>query len=139
MAIENKIRVVIIDDYDMTRMLLRIILEGDHYEVVGEAGDGKEGVEISVKLQPDLILLDVNMPVMNGLEALQKIHLELPGAIVLMVTGEDDVELVNQAILSGASGFIIKPFNSDSVRDTLRDVSGKIASKSPSRLLGREN
>lgn len=139
MTLENKIRVVIVDDYDMTRMLLRIILEGDHYEVVGEAGDGKEGVEISLKLQPDLILLDVNMPVMNGLEALQKIHLELPGAIVLMVTGDDDVELVNQAILNGASGFIIKPFNSESVRGTLRDVSGQIASKSPVRILDREN
>jgi two-component system chemotaxis response regulator CheY len=123
MTIEKKIRVVIIDDYDMTRMLLRIILNGDHYDVVGEASDGKEGVELCLELQPDLILLDVNMPVMNGLEALETIHSRLPEAIVLMVTGDSDVEMVNQAIKNGASGCIVKPFNAESVLQTLRQFS----------------
>lgn len=119
MTINNKIRVVIIDDYDMTRMLLRIILNGENYDVVGEASDGKEGVDLCLQLKPDLILLDVIMPVMNGLEALDIIHAQLPQTMVLMVTGNDDAEMVSQAKKNGASGCIAKPINAKSVLGTL--------------------
>jgi len=72
MSAENKIRVVIVDDYDMTRTLLRIILRGERFDIVGEATDGQTGVELCLRLKPDIVLLDVIMPVMNGLEALEK-------------------------------------------------------------------
>ncbi len=126
MTINNKIRVVIIDDYDMTRMLLRIILNSENYDVVGEASDGKEGLDLCLKLKPDLILLDVIMPVMNGLEALEIIHAQLPKTMVLMVTGNDDAEMVSQALKNGASGCIVKPFNAESVLGTLHQFNEQL-------------
>ena len=114
-----KTRVVIIDDYDMTRTLLGIILRGGQFEVVGEAVDGQAGVEVCLNTKPDLVLLDVIMPKMNGLEALELIHANLPETMVLMVTGSDDEAIIKSAMEKGASGYIVKPFNTSSVLNTL--------------------
>lgn len=121
MTTGGKLRVVIIDDYDMSRTLLGIILRGGQFEVVGEASDGKAGVEVCLRLKPDLVLLDVVMPVMNGLEALEAIHQQLPETLVLMVSGSDD-EVVTQAMEKGAVGHIVKPFNTASVLETLNQA-----------------
>jgi two-component system chemotaxis response regulator CheY len=121
MAASNKTRVVIIDDFDMSRILLGIILRGEQFEVVGEASDGKAGVEVCLRLKPDLVLLDVVMPIMNGIEALEVIHAHLPETLVFMVTGNDD-EVVKQAIERGAVGYILKPFNAASVLETLNQA-----------------
>ena len=122
MTIGEKIRVVIIDDYNMTRTLLGIILRGGQFEVVGEASDGRSGVEMCQRLKPDLVLLDVIMPIMNGIEALEMIHAQLPEIIVLMVTANDNDEIVKQAMEKGAAGYIVKPFNTASVLDTLNQA-----------------
>ncbi|MFZ6749165.1 response regulator [Undibacterium sp. Ren11W] len=119
---ENKIRVVIIDDYDMTRSLLKIILRGEKFDIVGEASDGQSGVEMCLALKPDMVLLDVVMPIMNGIEALEKIRQNLPETLVMMVTGNDDHSVVNEAISKGASGYIVKPFNTASVIETMNQV-----------------
>ncbi len=121
MTSDNKLRVVIIDDYDMSRTLLGIILRGGQFEVVGEAGDGKAGVEVCLRLKPDLVLLDVVMPIMDGIEALEAIHAHLPETSVFMVTANDD-EMVKQAIVKGAVGYILKPFNATSVLETLNQA-----------------
>jgi two-component system chemotaxis response regulator CheY len=119
---ENKIRVVIVDDYDMTRSLLKIILRGEKFDIVGEATDGQAGVAMCLALKPDMVLLDVVMPVMNGIEALEKIHQALPKTLVMMVTGNDDHSVVNEAISKGASGYIVKPFNTASVIETMNQA-----------------
>ena len=121
MTSDNKLRVVIIDDYDMSRTLLGIILRGGQFEVVGEAGDGKAGVEVCLRLKPDLVLLDVVMPIMDGIEALEEINKHLPATAVFMVTANDD-EVVKQAIAKGAVGYILKPFNATSVLETLNQA-----------------
>lgn len=121
MTAGNKLRVVIIDDYDMSRTLLGIILRGGQFDVVGEAGDGKAGVEVCLRLKPDLVLLDIVMPIMSGIEALEVIHAHLPETLVFMVTGNDD-EVVKQAIAIGATGYILKPFNATSVLETLNQA-----------------
>ena len=121
MTSDNKLRVVIIDDYDMSRTLLGIILRGGQFEVVGEASDGQAGVEVCLRLKPDLVLLDVVMPIMNGLEVLEAIHQQLPETLVLMVSGSDD-EVVRQAMEKGAVGHIVKPFNTASVLETLNQA-----------------
>ncbi|QJQ06844.1 response regulator transcription factor [Undibacterium piscinae] len=134
MKTENKIRVVIVDDYDMTRTLLKIILRGEQFDVIGEATDGQSGVEMCLKLKPDIILLDVIMPIMNGIDALEKIRAHLPQTLVMMVTGNDDESVVNEAIKKGASGYIVKPFNTASVIETMNQAREKFILRNPASL-----
>ena len=112
-------KVLIVDDNDLMRTLLRTILRGDQYEVIGEARDGVEALELAERLRPDIICLDILMPKIGGLEALQTIRSMHPEIVVVMVTGSPSVDNVREAIQGGASGFIIKPFNTGKVLDTV--------------------
>lgn len=122
MTEQTALRVVIVDDYDMTRSLLKIILRGQKFNVVGEAVDGNVGVDMCARLQPDLVLLDVIMPGMNGLDALVKIKAQAQSPMVLMVSGAEEDEIVQEALRRGANGFILKPFNTGSVIETLNQA-----------------
>jgi DNA-binding NarL/FixJ family response regulator len=129
----QKIRVVIIEDYHMTRSLLRIILRGEEFDVVGEAIDGESGVAMCEKLKPDIILLDVIMPNLNGLEALAKIHVNNPDAMVIMVSRLGDEKIVSQAMQAGANGYIVKPFNTASVIETMNEARGQFILRIPAK------
>nr|WP_315486489.1 response regulator [uncultured Undibacterium sp.] len=122
MTEQSTLKVLIVDDYDMTRTLLKIILRGQQFEVIGEAEDGEEGVAMSEALRPDLVLLDVMMPKLNGIEALAKIKQSSHQPMVLMVSGAEDEKIVTQALNLGASGYIVKPFNTASVIETLNQA-----------------
>ena len=119
MANSKNIRVLLIDDNDLTREILRVLLSNDGYEVVGEAQDGEAGLEMSLKLQPDLICLDVLMPRRNGLDTLKQLATLLPKSAVLMVTANMERETVQTYMAHGASGYIIKPFNSVTILQTV--------------------
>lgn len=119
MTEQAALRVLIVDDYDMTRSLLKIILRGQKFNVVGEASDGEVGVEMCARLKPDIVLLDVIMPKLNGLEALLRIKTQSHNPLVLMVSGAEEEEIVQEAMQRGASGFVLKPFNTESVIETL--------------------
>ena len=122
MSEKRVLRVLIVDDYDMTRTLLRIILRGQNFEVVGDATDGQMAVEMCQRLKPDIMLLDVVMPKMNGLEVLAKLQSMNALPLVLMVTSAEEERVVSQAMQSGASGYILKPFNTASVIETLNEA-----------------
>jgi len=122
MDAENSLRVVIVDDFDMTRTLLQVILRSQKFVVVGEAADGIAGVDMVMRLKPDIVLLDIVMPRLNGIGALEKIHAKMPEVMILMVTGNDDASLVKSAMDKGASGYIVKPFNTASVIETMKDA-----------------
>lgn len=107
----SSVSVVIIDDNDTTRAMLRAILRAEGVEVVGEAKDGASGIALVRKLMPKLVCLDVMMPEISGLEVLGQIRTEHPDVRVLMVTGSTDRETVQAAIQGGASGYLVKPFN----------------------------
>ena len=111
--------VLIIDDNEISRMLLRGILRGDDYEIVGEATSGKNGIELALKLKPDIVCLDNMMPEISGLEVLREIRPKLPQALILMVTGSTDRETVQAALQGGANGYIVKPYNAGRVLDAL--------------------
>jgi two-component system chemotaxis response regulator CheY len=113
-------RVLIVDDHELTRTLLRSILRGNSYQIIGEARNGVGALELAERLRPDIICMDLSMPEMDGLEALQAIKTMYPQIVVVMVTGTASVDNVREAIQSGASGFIIKPFKVGKVLDTLR-------------------
>lgn len=114
------VKILIVDDSKMTRSLLNVILRSDEFMIVGEADNAQTGLELAKQLQPDIILLDNVMPEANGITIIKPLKAALPKSIVLMVTSTDDTDLVTEAIQSGAGGFVIKPFNTESVLGTMR-------------------
>lgn len=122
----KRISIIIVDDNGAMRTILRSMLRGDEYEVIGEARNGVIAVDMVIRLKPDIVCLDVIMPEKNGLEALDEIKIARPETEVVMITGNAAPETVQESIQNGASGFIIKPFNSARVLDTLAKVSERI-------------
>lgn len=122
----KRISIIIVDDNGAMRTILRSMLRGEEYEVIGEARNGVIAVDMVIRLKPDIVCLDVIMPEKNGLEALDEIKIARPETEVVMITGNAAPETVQESIQSGASGFIIKPFNSARVLDTLAKVSERI-------------
>jgi DNA-binding NarL/FixJ family response regulator len=101
-------RVLLADDHQAFRDCLRRLLELRDIEVVGEAQNGREAVELASRLRPDLILMDVDMPVMTGLAATRLIQAELPDVKVVILTGSEDCANVVEAVASGARGYLRK-------------------------------
>lgn len=126
----KRISILIVDDNDIMRTVLRGIVRGDDYEVVGEARNGNLAVDLAQRLKPDIVCLDVMMPEKNGLEALSEIKAARPETEVVMITGNADPGTVQEAILGGAGGFIVKPFNAARVLDSLDKVAARIRQKS---------
>jgi DNA-binding NarL/FixJ family response regulator len=111
------ISIVVVDDHVVIRKGLRALLEERRgWTVVGEAGNGREAVEISVRLHPDLVVMDLSMPELNGLEATPLILRAVPHARVLILTMHNSEELVEKTLKSGARGYVLK---SDAERDLI--------------------
>lgn len=105
----SKIRVLIADDDPIIRLDLRQMLESLNYEVIGEAGDGKSAVELAREIKPDVCILDVKMPVMDGIEAVDIITEENIAPTILL-TAYSDKELVDRAKAAGVFAYLVKPF-----------------------------
>ncbi|WP_367140529.1 MULTISPECIES: response regulator [Streptomyces] len=120
---EDVIRVVLVDDHQVVRRGLRTFLEvQDDIEVVGEAADGAEGVERAEELRPDVVLMDVKMPGMDGIEALRRLReLENP-ARVLIVTSFTEQRTVIPALRAGAAGYVYKDVDPDALAGAIRSV-----------------
>jgi signal transduction histidine kinase len=103
-----QVRVLVVDDTPALRVLMRAVLEGTGFEVVGEAGDGLAGVTLAAELRPDLVLLDLAMPVMDGLEALPRLREELPDTKVVIVSGFERRAMENQVVEAGADAYVQK-------------------------------
>ncbi len=129
---KKRLSVIIADDNDMMRGILRGMLRGEEYDVIGEARNGLAAVDMVERLKPDIVCMDVVMPEKNGVEALGEIKAKLPETEVIMVTSNSDPETVQESIQNGASGFIIKPFNAARVLDTLEKIGGRIRQRKPS-------
>jgi len=122
---KKRASVMIVDDNDMMRTILRGMLRGDAYDVIGEARNGVQAVDMAGRLKPDIVCLDVMMPEMDGLEALDAIKAARPETAVVMITSNTDPDTVQDAIMKGAAGFIVKPFNAARVLDTLEKMLGR--------------
>ena len=116
--------VLIVDDAEFMRVVLREIVQDLGWTVAAEAGDGPDAVELYARLQPDLVLLDITMPTMDGNEALTAILSRDPQAKVVMITALGQKEQVLTAIKLGARDFIIKPFDAERVAATLTRLLG---------------
>jgi DNA-binding NarL/FixJ family response regulator len=106
-------RVLVADDHSLFRDGIISLLEAAGFEVVGQAGDGQAAVEAALRLRPDLVLLDITMPQLSGLEALRLIKRELPETQVVMLTVSDDDADLFEAIESGALGYLLKNLSAD--------------------------
>jgi len=105
----NRVRVLIADDHALVRSGLRVLLEAQpDIEVVGEAEDGAVAVSQSLKLQPDVVILDLTMPGRNGINAIEDLRRQCPASKVVVLTMHDDEAYVRLAHLAGASGFVLK-------------------------------
>lgn len=108
-------RILITDDAIFMRVSLRAMLERNGFEVVGEAENGAVAVEKYKILKPDIVTLDITMPVMDGLEALKQIKSIDKSAKVVMISAMGQETFVREAVISGALGFIVKPFNEEKI------------------------
>ena len=108
--IDQRLRILIAEDHPLIRKQLRSILEHnyDRFEVCGEAQDGVEAIAKAHKLKPDVVVLNVSMPVLNGLAAARKIKSELPGAAIVILSSNADKYFVAEAKKAGAHGFVAK-------------------------------
>ncbi len=106
-------KVLIVDDAAFMRMTIRQMLEQHGHEMIGEAADGVEAVKKYIEVKPDVVLLDITMPEMNGVEALKRIKELDSGAKVIICSAMGQQAMVAEAIQSGAKDFIVKPFEAD--------------------------
>ncbi|MEZ5126507.1 MAG: response regulator transcription factor [Thermoleophilia bacterium] len=117
------IRVLLVDDHEILRKGLRALLSGQPgVDVVGEAGDGAEAVAKVAELRPDVVIMDIMMPRMNGIEATTHIHHDCPDSKVLILSMYDDEEYVQQVIRAGASGYVLKGFAADDLLRAIDEV-----------------
>ena len=115
-------RVLVVDDAAFMRMAIKIILNGNGFEVIGEAENGAIAVKKYKELKPDIVTMDITMPEMTGIEALKSIREFDPEAKVIMVSAMGQEGMVRETIMLGAKSFIIKPSKNDHVIQTLNKV-----------------
>ena len=115
-------RVLIIDDHALFRVGLKGLLEQRNIEVVGAAADGAEGIKLAEQLNPDIILLDLRMPDMTGLEVLPKLREKHPSTpVVILTTSNEEKDLI-KALRTGAQGYLLKDMEPDELVGALRDI-----------------
>ena len=117
-----KPRLLLVDDHKLLRQGLRRAVEEAGFDVVAEAGDGEEAVRVAIALRPDLVLMDVTMPVMDGIEATRRLRHSAPEARVVILTMHGEEETVAEALRAGAVAYLLKDCSTDQVADTLRAV-----------------
>ncbi len=115
-------KILIADDAAFMRLALRKILEKNGFEVVGEASDGWEAINKFITLKPDIVTMDITMPKMNGIESLAEIRKKDPSAKVIMISALGQENWVKKAVMEGAKGFIVKPYEESYVIQTLNKL-----------------
>ena len=115
-------RTLVVDDAMFMRMMLKNILTKNGYEVCGEAANGQEAIDKYIELRPDLMLLDITMPEMDGITALKKIKMIEPKAKIIMCSAMGQQGMIIDAIQNGAIDFIVKPFQEDRVLESLHKL-----------------
>jgi len=126
MGIPGNRSVLIVDDDSLMREMLKAILRSEEYQVVGEAANGEDAIALCARLNPRLVLLDIHMPKMDGLQVLAAIRQAQPGVKVIMVSADATMDKVAEAVQKGAVGFVIKPFNAARVLDKVGEcIKGK--------------
>lgn len=125
------VRLMLADDHRMLREGLRRSLSEEGFDVVGEAADGEEAVRLAGQLLPDVVLMDVTMPGVGGVEATRRLQLSHPQIRVVMLTMHADESVVADALRAGAVGYLVKDCSTDEIADAIRQAASDDASLSP--------
>ncbi|MFN8532796.1 MAG: response regulator transcription factor [Dehalococcoidia bacterium] len=129
----DPITVLVADDQTLVREgIARLLDEADDILIVGEAADGRRAVRLAHELQPQVVVLDVRMPRLDGLESARLIHADLPGIGILMLTFYEDIDLFFEAIKAGANGYLLKSADQQTLRRAVRAVAAGDAYLQPS-------
>jgi len=115
-------RILVVDDAAFMRMIIKDILSKNEFDVVGEGENGLQAIELYGTLKPDLLLMDITMPQMDGIEALKKIMEANPSAKIVMCSAMGQQSMVIDAIKAGAKDFIVKPFQADRILEAVKKV-----------------
>ncbi|MDA8213627.1 MAG: response regulator [Clostridia bacterium] len=116
-------KILVVDDAAFMRLRVAKLLTENGYEVL-EAGDGQEGVDQYKKNKPDLVLMDITMPVMDGITAVQEIKKHDPNAVVVMCSALGQQTMVMNSVKAGAKDFIVKPYQPEKILDTIKRFIG---------------
>lgn len=120
---KEKIKLLIADDHTLFRKgFIRLISLDDRFEVVGEAENGKEATELVHRLEPDIVLMDIGMPVLNGLEATRRIKKEFPHIRVVILSAFDNEKYMHQVIQAGAHGYLLKTVDANTLYAALKSI-----------------
>jgi two-component system response regulator DegU len=130
------LRLILVDDHKMLREGLRRSLEELGFAVIAEAGDGEEGVRLAAAMRPDVMLMDVSMPEMDGVEACRQIVERNPNAKVVMLTMHADRDIVDRALKAGAVGYLTKDCSIDEVAEAVKLASNGETAMSPALAAG---
>ena len=122
----DQIRVLVVDDIPETRDHLTKLLgfETD-IDVVGSASSGREAIDMAGRIHPDVVLMDINMPDMDGITATEQLSTTAPGAAVVMMSVQGEADYLRRSMLAGAREFLVKPFSSDELTASIRQVSSR--------------
>jgi len=115
-------RVLVVDDAAFVRMAVQQVLEAHGHTMVGEAGDGVQAIEKFAELKPDVVILDISMPEMNGIETLKRLKILNPAAKIIICSAIGYQDLLAQAIECGAAEFILKPFEKEQLINAIEKV-----------------
>lgn len=115
-------KILVVDDAAFMRMMIKNILLKNGYEVVGEAENGKQAVQMYAELKPDLVTMDITMPEMDGIEGVKAIRAVDPNASIIMCSAMGQQAMVMDAIQAGARDFIVKPFQQDRILQAIERV-----------------
>lgn len=115
-------RILIVDDHNLVRDGIKSLLESAGHFVIGECGNGEDGVLEAMRLQPDVVLMDISMPGMNGLDALSLIKNQAPHIQVVMLTVSEDLNTLQEAMQKGASGYMLKSTRSEEFLENLQSI-----------------
>ncbi|HWC10987.1 MAG TPA: response regulator transcription factor [Acidimicrobiales bacterium] len=116
----DPVRLLLVDDHRTLRDGLRLSMEEAGFVVAGEAGDGEEAVRLAEALRPDVVLMDVSMPLLDGIEATRLVHQRAPGARVVMLTMHGESDVMARAIAAGAVGYVVKDCSIEEVASAVR-------------------
>jgi len=116
---------MIIDDAAFMRLSIRRMVENNDYEIIAEGSDGLQAIELYKEHRPDITTLDITMPNMNGIEALKAIRSIDGNAKIIMVSAMGQENLIREAVMNGASSFLVKPFQKDKLLEVLDSICNK--------------
>jgi DNA-binding NarL/FixJ family response regulator len=130
-GVSDSVRLLLADDHRTLRDGLRLSMEEAGFVEAGEAGDGEEAVRLAETLRPDVVLMDVSMPVLDGIEATRLVHERVPGARVVMLTMHGESDVMARAIAAGAVGYLVKDCSIEEVASAVRMAASGDGALSP--------